>query len=423
VAFFIAVVLYGQVRLMFGLTPRHIAMVVMLIACMRQGVPFPMGRIMKTYFVFVFTFLVSATVTGYLDKVLITYYIAACAGYWATNILITKYKDSKLLLKTIVVLGVLNAIVTIGQTLNMSFSDQIVTFFHLKLPDKYIEVMDVEGNEDMALMLTRPGLFAGAVYNGYFHMTSGIASLMLLVRKFHIHRIIPWLIIMLGCICVQERGPIIILAVLSAFAFYRLFHIRKNRYALLLIVFALAVYYLTSFISLFTFGRTEPAETHITYIETDEDESDSESFSYGFMKESRLADEGFNDPGRERIYRLTIDYLMDYPLIGGLQRLRAMYGIYPHNLFLLAFAYGGFIGGLTIILILFWQFKPLWRVLRRKIADTNPVCFFTGLAYVAYTLNSLVHNRSIVTGDEVIWILWATFYFEYLKYFRRDTRL
>jgi O-antigen ligase len=275
----------------------------------------------------------------------------------------------------------------------------------------------------MALMLTRPGLFAGAVYNGYFLMTSGIASLMLLVRKFHIHRIIPWLIIMLGCICVQERGPIIILAVLSAFAFYRLFHIRKNRYALLLIVFALAVYYLTSFISLFTFGRTEPVETHITYIETDEDESDSESSFSGIMKESRFAEMGIKDTGRENIYSKTIDYLMDHPFIGGLHRLRAKYGIYPHNLFINAFAFGGFVGGVAILLILFWQIKPLWRVLRRKIADTNPVCFFTGLAYVAYTLNSLVHNRSIVTGDEVIWMLWGLFYFEYLKYHPRGTRL
>lgn len=74
VAFFIAVVFYGQLRLMFGLTPRHIAIVVMLIACIKQqGVPFPMGRIMKTFFVFILTYLVSATITGYrrcVDNVL-----------------------------------------------------------------------------------------------------------------------------------------------------------------------------------------------------------------------------------------------------------------------------------------------------------------------------------------------------------------
>ena len=53
VAFVIAVVFYGQVRMLFGLTPRHIAIVVMLIACMRQSIPFPMGRVMKTYLLFV----------------------------------------------------------------------------------------------------------------------------------------------------------------------------------------------------------------------------------------------------------------------------------------------------------------------------------------------------------------------------------
>ena len=119
VAFVIAIVFYGQVRMMFGLTPRHIAIAVMWIACIRSGLPFPMGRVMKTYLLFVLSFIVSATLTGHLSQLLITYYIAACIGYWATKILVTKYKDGKLLLKTIIVLGFVNAIVTIGQTLKM----------------------------------------------------------------------------------------------------------------------------------------------------------------------------------------------------------------------------------------------------------------------------------------------------------------
>ena len=429
VAFFIAVVFYGQLRLMFGLTPRHIAIVVMLIACMKQGVPFPMGRIMKTYMVFILTYLVSATITGYIGNVLIMYYVGACVGFWATKILVVKYNDGGLLLNLIVVLGVINAFVTIGQTFNMSFSDELISFFQLRLPQKYVDRMDVEGSEDMALMLTRPGLFANSVYNGYFLMTAGVASLMLFTRKLWMQRFIPWIIISFGCICVQERGPIIILTLLSALAFYKIPIIRKRQYALFVLLFIIIVQFIVSSIgNLFPASETNRTEVHrtfTTYYDDEDDESESYTWSnYSrFAKESRLADAGLNDSGREYIYSQTIDYLTDYPIIGGVHRLHAMYDIYPHNLFLIAFCYGGIVGGVAIMLILFWQIMPLWRVIRKKIADTNPVCFFTALAYLAYTLNSLAHNRSVVTGDEVVWMLWGLFFFEYINFYKQDKRL
>ena len=427
VAFFIAIVFYGQVRLMFGLTPRHIAIVVMLIACMRQNVPFTMGRIMKAYLLFIFTYLVSAAITGYLGNVLITYYIAALVGFWATKILVVKYKDGRLLLNTIIVLGMLNAIVTIGQTLGLSFPDRLISTFHLKLPEKYVNTLEAHDGEDMSLMLTRPGLLAGAVYNGYFLMTSGVVSLILFTRRLWIQRFIPWTIITLGCICVQERGPIIILTVLSAFAFYKIPIIKKRIHAFILLLLFFTVHFLSETISsLLTIQYMNSLETRTTIV-VYEDEEDPESDDFQTVsllaKESRLTEMGIDDTARKKIYSQTIDYLMDHPYIGGVHRLRAMYGIYPHNLFLLAFAYGGFCAVVLILLILFWQIKPLKRALRSKITDTNHICFFAALAYVAYTLNSLVHNRSIVTGDEVIWMLWALFYFEYLKFHKRDKRL
>lgn len=427
VAFVIAVVFYGQLRLMFGLTPRHIAIVVMLFACMRQGVPFPMGRIMKTYLVFILTFLVSATVTDYLDKVLITYYIAVYVGFWATKILVTKYKDGKLLLNIFIVTGVVNAIVTIGQAFGLHFADQLVSFLHISLPEEYIDSLNVKGGENMYLLLVRPGLLAGAVYNGYILMATGLISLSLLAHKFRLQRLIPWVIIFVGCFCVQERGPIIILAVLSAFAFFKTLFIKRNTYILLMIVFVLLVHIITvsvsSVLPVRSINTREGHSSLVIYNDYDESESDNWSKISRITKESRFGERGMEDPVREENYIKTLDYLLDHPFVAGVQRLRAEQGIYPHNLFLIAFAYGGIVGGTLILLILFWQIKPLWRVLRRKIADTNPVCFYAGLAYLGYTLNSLVHNRSIVTGDEVIWMLWATFYFEYIKFYPQDKRL
>jgi len=426
IVFVIAVLFYGPVRLLYGLTPRHVAIVVMLIACMRQGVPFPMGRIVKAYLVFILSYLISATITGYIGSVLITYYVAACVGFWATKILVVKYHYGKLLFNILVITGVLDAIVTIGQTFGMLFSDQLVSLFHVTLPEKYLDMMNEGVYEDQFLLLVRPGLFANLVYNGYFLMTAGVISLSLLAHKFNIQRLIPWLVILVGCICVQERGPIVILTFLSALVFFKILIIKRNTYLLFILVFGLLAYFLTGKIASMLPDQGMDSATHTTisaFYEDNESSSYSQNDFLRLAKESRFANTGLDDPYRIYIYGQSIDYIMDHPFIGGLHRLNAMYDIYPHNLLLNAFIYGGIVGGVAILLILFWQIKPLWRVLRNKIADTNTVCFFAGLAYLANTLNSLTHNISIVSGDEMIWMLWAAFYFEYRKFYQQDVRL
>lgn len=419
VAFVAAVLFYGQVRVMFGLTPRHIAIAAMLIACLRSGVPYPNGRIIKAYIVFVFTFLVSALVTGYVRDVLIVYYIAAYIGIWATKILIEKYRSGSLLLYTIVVLGVINAVVTIGQALGLTLADRIISFFQLSLPDKYVIQMEEDGSDDLVLMLTRPGMFISAVYNGYFLMTSGVVSLLLVARDSRLLRVVPWFVISLGCICVQERGPIFILTVFSALIFYRTLVLKRFALGLLLSLFVLSIHFVTNTIASVLPQRIETISVYTPSGMTDEDDESSDVMqnNSSSLRKNRLADLGFDDTGRGRIYGQVTDYLMDHPFVGGYHRLKRIYGHAPHNLFLNAFIYGGIIGGFAIMLILIWQAPPLWRVLRRKIHKTDTICFFAGLAYVAFTLNSLVHNKSIVTGDEMVWMLWALFYYEYRKYY------
>lgn len=422
VAFVIAVLFYGQVRLLFNLTPRHIAIATMMITCVMQGVPFPFGRIIRVYFVFIFCFILSATITDFLSDVLITYYIAAFVGIWATKILITKYNAGKLFLFTIIALGLLNAIVTIGQTLGLSFTDQLISSLYLKLPEGYLDQIEKDDSEDLALLLTRPGLFNSAVYNGYFHLTTGVASLMLIARKFQPLRLVPWIVITLGCICVQERAPIAVLTVLSALAFYKSISSKKNIYYLFIIFFVFCVHFITGFIAsalpVTTFDTTMVRPNSIAIIDNDESATGMQtvySRMSSITKESRLANIGLDDTGRNEIYDNTTDYLMDHPFIGGYHRLKRIYGHAPHNLFLNAFIYGGLVGGFAILLILFWQSKLLWRVLRRKIIEINSVCYFAGLSYLAFTLNSLLHNKSIVTGDEFLWMLWAAFFYEYYK--------
>ena len=210
---------------------------------------------------------------------------------------------------------------------------------------------------------------------------------------------------------------------LSALAFYKTLFLKKYAYVLIVLLFAFVVYSITGVIASVLPQGMDSRATHTTFIATDDDDSSSEfQTSYSrYMKESRFAELGFDYTDRGEIYVQTTDYLMNHPFVGGYHRFARTYGMAPHNLFLNAFIYGGFVGGFAILLILLWQVKPLWRVLTKKIEKINPVCFFAGLAYLAFTLNSLGHNRSVVTGDEMLWMLWALFYFEYRKYYRRPT--
>ena len=79
----------------------------------------------------------------------------------------------------------------------------------------------------------------------------------------------------------------------------------------------------------------------------------------------------------------------------------------PHNIFLNAFVYGGLFSFISIMAILFIQAKTAFKVLSIKI-DKNSVLFLIFVcAWGVFTVNGFVHNRSIVTGEIMAWILWA----------------
>ena len=47
----------------------------------------------------------------------------------------------------------------------------------------------------------------------------------------------------------------------------------------------------------------------------------------------------------------------------------------------------------------------------KKILENNrDVAYFIGGAMAVYLLNSLTHNASLITGEEMIWMLLALFY-------------
>lgn len=414
VVFVIAIVIYGNYHWPGGITPRQVASLAMFAACLKKETAIVHNNVLGLYVLFVFSFGVSSFVTGYEIRYLtflFSNYMVSFIAIWATKILITKYDCKDVFINLFIILGVLDGVITICQTFGFALGDNLVSFFHLHSSKVFMEELNPKRAEaldyfdtydtmsDFSDIATKPkkgitlmefvipGAFNSGVYNGYFLLTTGIMSLRLLQQKLAFSRIIPWIIITIACICVQERGPIILLLALSFYAFYKILkshHIKKRSLSVLFITVAL-----------------------ITIIRA----------VYNFVSQigSRIVNIGLEDKGRESIYDDSFNYYLDNPVFGGYFRFTDNFDTAPHNLILNAFIYGGVIGGLAIVILLFVQFKPIIKTLWNNISKKNEYCFFIALAYTAFTLNSFLHNRSVVTGDVIVWMLWAAFYFDYKK--------
>ena len=386
VFFVIAIVFYGNAHVFGGVTPRHIAAIAMIIAFAKKESHFALNNIICLYLLFILCFGVSSSVTGYSIEYLtflFSNYMVSLVAYWATRILIIRYNGIGTFLNLFIVLGVLDSLITICQTFGIALGDDLMQWFHLYSSQEFMEELNEERAEDgLSLMMhVMPGAFNNGVANGYFLMTTGVISLKLLIQRFEIIRLIPWLICTLGCICVQERSPIVILIVLSFYVFYK-FMVSEEKISKLTFIVSLIAIISSVYKFFFRFG-------------------------------SRIAEVGFEDKGRVGIYNNAMNYYFDHLFIGGFYQFTSEYSTAPHNLILNAFIYGGVIGGFAIVAILFMQFKPIVEFLRGKINGLRRLCFITAIAYIAYTLNSFLHNRSIVTGDVMIWMLWAAFYYSH----------
>lgn len=406
-AFVIAIVFYGNLHVFGGVTPRHIATVVMLATCFARENRIFINNIILLYLLFIFCFGVSSFVTGYAMKyltMLLSYFFVSLVAFWATKILITRYKGLNFFMILFIVLGVFDGVMTISQTLGLGIADRLMQMLHLYSTQEFMVVLNENRAEDLEyldsmddvsdissnpvgglsiMMRVIPGAFSDGVYNGYFLMTTGVMSLMLLAQKLNIVRAIPWVVCAISCICVQERGPILILIALSLYALYKILlsrHVQKSMLSIVITLVSLVVVmrYVYHFVS-----------------------------SVG----SRFAEVGLEDNARENIYSYALEYYLSHPFFGGFFKFNRISPHPPHNLILNAFIYGGFVGGLAILMILYKQFKSIAKTLWGKVNEQNGIHFILALAYIAFTLNSFLHNKSIVTGEVIVWMLWAAYYF------------
>lgn len=114
--------------------------------------------------------------------------------------------------------------------------------------------------------------------------------------------------------------------------------------------------------------------------------------------------ESYESDIRGSIWSDCFDFLSNHLLLGGPVSYYAIYTRAPHNYFLNAFINSGLIGGI----IASWMYIYVILFSLRKFIHKQPqVIWVLAAAVLIYSINSLTHNASIISGDTLFFLLYS----------------
>ena len=355
-AFFLSQLFYGEVYV--GIfTPRQIMTLAMFFYCVvSKNLRF--DKYVILYFIFISFFGLSSWISGFalqFVRVVLGFYFVAYVGYCATRALVEEYDGENWLLYCIVIIGLVNSIVVIGQYYGFSFATQIKSFLGIEQSEFYASVIEDE-IEGVAL----PGLFTHAVVNGYFCCLSTIAVLFLSKEIKGVFVIFLWSINFLALYCVQQRMALGVALVFSAYVMFRELRTARGYYRNVAIFF----FILALIGGLIGLGSV----------------IQSSATRYAL---------GLDPTGRTGLFRSAWQYIYLHPILGGFFDFSRT-GMKAHNIFLNCFLYGGLFGGIAVLVLLFQQLKACFFALNNKVSSSAPASFIY-----------------VVTGDVNTWIMWG----------------
>ncbi len=375
--FFLFCIVYPNKSLAGPITIRHIVSLLTLAMCYYEG--FRSDKYLYLYYAFILLFAISSIATGFAGdffRTLFGTYISMIAAYAATYILIKKFDGENLLVWTVVCIGVLNAVVTIGQFFEWGVTDNLCSILRVEIDDKYVSIIESQESDSNALSL--PGLLS-SLNNGYFLSATALLTLYNKKCNFYINFLL-WLVIIAASFVAQERAGFMIAIVFSAFIVGDYFFSKSKTAGFFALIIILIV---------------------------------SASVIYSFMddiltSELRYA-KGLEGDDRGEYRSITWNYISHNPM-GGFFDFNAGGHKHPHNFFLNSFLFGGIIGGICLIVLMFLQiFKIVPYLSRIKESEESKWAFIWGLMYIDYIINSMVHNPSIAQGVVPFFIWWGAF--------------
>ncbi len=363
-------------------TPRQYMAIVMTVACILNSryLRHHNHRLILLYIVFLFFHGLSSCLEGSTASFfrdVISKYLVAIVAYYATVIYYRKYATFRDPVNAILLFGVVNAVVTILQFIGNPIGIGAgYVFLDTSNEVKFYQFQHMLDGGGYALF----GILGDPVLNGYVSLLMPLLTLDKIYcagktvnKKYRQGGFwLMWVLFMFSLFTVQERSAFFIAGAFSMLYFFHESKLRLSTLFLALIIALAVILFLPHLLN-----------------------SD-------IVVNSRFADQG--EDVRVGIYSRSGEFIIQHLLFGGKESAINYIDTMPHDFILNSFIYGGLFGGLIVLYIILKQFLVSYRLYRKDFEIGIVLCF------VGYTLNGLAHNPSIVTGDVLIWMLWAMVY-------------
>ena len=368
-------------------TPRQFFAMVMALFCLiniNKLIPY-FNKLILAYCIFLIfeglSFFLEHHFLDFLSDLISKHFVALVA-YFSSVLMMKKCENVNLLAGSLLLCGIINGGVCLLQYLGYPLALQLGVFFCDLENESIITSLNnmLEGASGAYLF----GLMGHPVYNGYYMtMITFLPIIYLNSRKKKLQKIallILLITLMFVLFVIQQRSCFFIVFLLMVFYFLRKSK-KKN-----ILIFALFMLPILVVITLSIDWSTLLAGSR--YIRHDIEE------------ESRL-----------HIYIGSVYFLLSNFLTGGYYSFIADVGNAPHNIIINAFVYGGVFGAIAILYVYFKQLKISYELFQNCDNEISAI----SLSFVAFSLNALLHNNSIVTGDAFVWLLWGFLMYSYSK--------
>ena len=383
VLFVFAVSFGGSIRFA-GVTPRQVAAVMMFCICISNY------KIIRPYFKYFLSLYLSYLLIAFISAIfdgfassffrsLISQHLVAMVCLGAIVVYYHRRGNFDVIIKAFIVCGLINAAVCLLQYVGHPVGIGIGYLF--------IGENDLQANRHMEQLVdgTGSGYLLGmrsdAVHNGYFMMIMPFLLLHLyknsqskLLRPIETLLFITLLILFCVVILlIQERSCILIVACVFLLYLRDIFKRANTSRKVKFIFTALIGFSVLLYVAL--------------------------PYFIDYLSESRFS--GESSGIRTMLFKGCLEFIPSHPLLGGWNSFLLKYDFPPHNIFLNACVEAGLIGFIIAFRLYVKQIKIAYSIPKNS---RNVLIYYT---FLAYTLNSQLHNDSILTGDVIVWMLWG----------------
>jgi len=360
--------------------------VLTLVYLVLSGYKFRLQRETLLYVFFIFSYLLALFMNGEIYQVDFfryffgRYFICLIAVY-AISGLVQKQKTVEHIIYFLIGIGIVNGVFTTLQY--FGYPSAMALPMYLNPTPEVQEIFEVHSRLISGLGIGVVGIYGNIVENGY------ISSSIAVLSAFTYNR-------------ARERCLKLLSFIIMSFLVFTVFETQQR-----------FVFIMVGLFSVFYFHKSSKTAARIIGlfillgIYAHINEIGLTSYHFG-----RVVDLSYHS--RLDLFFLAIEFIKDNLLYGGQKAFAAILYAngFPlihaaHNIFLNAFIYSGILGGLIIIALYFIMLKKAMKAAFTYMKSSNgtTMSIFLGSALFIILLNSLLHNSSLVTGSEYIWIL------------------